>query len=114
MNDILLPMSRLGDVMRQLAKYEDAEKVLTECLEMIKKKGSEGATGITSMHIETLYNIGTLHKERGVYNEAQEYYEQALGLSREFYTADDPRLAYVITGYAELLRKLGHANQAEK
>ena len=64
------------------------------------------------IRVDVMSTIGMVDKECGRYKTGLEYYDSAITLARQVYTADDSSLAHCICGYAELLRKVGRNEEA--
>jgi tetratricopeptide (TPR) repeat protein len=101
----------LGDCLRQLARYDEAQRILQQCNAEITRVG-EFLEVEKELMVNLHATIGMVDKECGRYKSALQYYDTAIMLAREVYTADDSRLAHCICGYAELLRKVGRNEEA--
>uniref|UniRef100_A0A7S4NFP3 Inosine/uridine-preferring nucleoside hydrolase domain-containing protein n=1 Tax=Odontella aurita TaxID=265563 RepID=A0A7S4NFP3_9STRA len=110
----LLPTLRLGSCLRELARYNESETVLTQCLSEAEAELAEGR-GDEQMYVHALTALATLRQYQSKYNEARELYERALPIARRVEDSSASLwLAGHIAGYAEILRKSGDLPSAEK
>ena len=100
---LLILKRSLGDILRQMARYKEAEDVLLECLKLFSEKADEEADWVFKRDI--LSTIGILFKERGEYDRALEYLGTMLEISKKRHQPDDLQLASALSQYAEVLRK---------
>ena len=113
-HQLLMPKIRRGSCLKELARYNEAETILTQCL-VEAEKDTELGGGDEMMLIEALTALAALHQAQSHYNEARELYKRALPLSRQMQSSPSSLwLAGIIAGYAETLRKSGDLPLAEK
>uniref|UniRef100_A0A7R9WAR8 Inosine/uridine-preferring nucleoside hydrolase domain-containing protein n=1 Tax=Pseudictyota dubia TaxID=2749911 RepID=A0A7R9WAR8_9STRA len=112
----LLPTIKLGNCLRELARYEESEAVLTRCLkEVEKERALQISTDTEQMYVLALTVLATLHQNQSKYNQARELYEKALPIARTVEGSSSSLwLANHIAGYAEILRKMGELEASEK
>uniref|UniRef100_A0A7R9WKN7 Inosine/uridine-preferring nucleoside hydrolase domain-containing protein n=1 Tax=Pseudictyota dubia TaxID=2749911 RepID=A0A7R9WKN7_9STRA len=114
MRSRLLPTLRLGSCLRELARYNDSEAVLTQCLSETEAELA-GGKGDEQMYVHALTALATLHQYQSKYNEARDLYERALPIARRVEESSSSLwLAGHIAGYAEILRKSGDLPSAER
>jgi tetratricopeptide (TPR) repeat protein len=106
----MLLQRQLGDLLRQTAKYEDAETVLKDCLRYFAD--DESTTEDMYFKIELLSSIAVLYKEKGKYDIATPFYDEMLSLSKELFKPYDVKLSDSLALYAELLRKRQNIDDA--
>ena len=110
---------QLATCLRELAKYEEAEKVLAEGIERIDGSGSNGIAGLNSIedkqdYVGALAAMATLYQAQSKYAPAIELHKKAVALARSIdASVSGLCLADSIAGYAETLRKSGDLSQAE-
>ena len=110
----LLPTVQLGSCLRELARYEEAEAVLSKCLNEADTVMKEGS-GNDQMFVRALTALATLHQNQSKYEKAQELYDRALPIARNIEGSNSSLwLAGHIAGYAEILRKSGDLPTAGK
>ena len=97
----------LGDSLRQMARYDDAERHINECLAFHTSLGS-----INEEYLKALTSMGVLFKERGQYTEAAVYLEQLIKLGPTVYEPGDAKLSDDMVFVAELWRKQGNVYRA--
>ena len=107
----MLIQRQLGDLLRQMAKYEQAEESLKQCLLYF-----ESSTGAKSddrlFKVEVLSSIAVLYKEWGDYPAAKAYYEELMELSKIVYKPFDLKMSDSLTLYGEFLRKQQRIEEA--
>ena len=109
----LLPTVKLGNCLRELARYEESEKVLTECLAKTERTMAE-LDGDEQMYVHVLTSLATLYQNKSKYKDAKELYERALPIARNIQESRSSLwLAGQVAGYAEILRKSGDLESAE-
>ena len=109
----LLPTMKLGNCLRELARYEESEKVLTQCLAETERAMAE-LDGDEQMYVHVLTSLATLYQNKSKYKDAKELYEKALPIARNVQESRSSLwLAGQIAGYAEILRKSGDLPSAE-
>jgi len=77
----ILLKRELGEIYRQVAKYDKATEALLSCLD----KWNEIATIEENwgLKIDILSNLGCTNKEQGNYDDAKKYLGEVLDISRE-------------------------------
>uniref|UniRef100_A0A7S4SA71 Guanylate cyclase domain-containing protein n=2 Tax=Ditylum brightwellii TaxID=49249 RepID=A0A7S4SA71_9STRA len=109
----LLPTVKLGNCLRELARYNDAEEVLKTCLEEAER-AMKKSDADEQMYVHSLTALAALNQAQSKYNEAKELYEKALPIARNLQESRTSLwLAVHIAGYAETLRKSGDLPTAE-
>ncbi|KAL7517295.1 hypothetical protein ACHAWX_002227 [Stephanocyclus meneghinianus] len=107
----------LATCLRELAKYREAEKVLTECLENIDGHISLAGEKEKSTYARALTALATLYQAQSKYAAAIKLHEKSIALTRGMdhkHSSDILCVAENVAGYAEALRKSGDHIQAEK
>lgn len=109
----LLPSVNLGNCLRELAKYTEAEEVLTQCLTEAERAMQE-IDGDEQLYVHVLTSLATLYRAESKYEDARKLYEEALPIARNIQESRSSLwLAGQIAGYAEILRKSGDLVSAE-
>eukprot|EP00563_Minutocellus_polymorphus_P013083 CAMPEP_0181070216 /NCGR_PEP_ID=MMETSP1070-20121207/27364_1 /TAXON_ID=265543 /ORGANISM="Minutocellus polymorphus, Strain NH13" /LENGTH=118 /DNA_ID=CAMNT_0023151079 /DNA_START=66 /DNA_END=418 /DNA_ORIENTATION=- len=104
-----------------MGRYEEAEKVLTSCLDQARRKKSNGGSLRNSVERVTLNQMARVGQALGKYDQAKEAASQALESARikaseEGYKDQNANfeLAKCIATYAETLRKNKELQLAEQ
>lgn len=122
---------KLGNCLRELAQFKEAEEVLTTCLQVAsearklsgdekpqddgKDEADPGKEEDEETFLHALASLARLHQNQSKYVQAQDLYEQALPIARSKKESQPgPWLAGHIAGYAEILRKSGELKRAEE
>ncbi|KAL7549778.1 hypothetical protein ACHAWF_013042 [Thalassiosira exigua] len=110
----LSPHTALGWCLRELVKYEDAEKELEFCLkETMAVPESERNAQFKEIELDVATTLATLKQAQSKYSEAMEMYERALPIARAN-RENHSRvwLAHHVASCAEIHRKSGDLEQA--
>jgi tetratricopeptide (TPR) repeat protein/transcriptional regulator with XRE-family HTH domain len=99
-------LARLGIVRRLTGNYPGAARDLEESLGIYR----HGDLGDPGGHVETLNEVGTLHRVRGDLRQAGSCHQQALDLARQIGSAWDE--AHALAGLARCALAAGHAAEA--
>ena len=109
----MIPTINLGTCFRELARYREAEAVLTRCLNEVETN-SAAISLDDKLYVRALTAMAALHQARSNYNYAKDLYEKAVPIARNIQASESSLwLAGNIAGYAETLRKSGDLPQAE-
>ena len=109
----MIPTINLGACFRELARYREAEAVLTRCLNEAETNSAD-ITLDDELYVLALTAMAALHQARSNYNEARKLYEKAVPIARKIQESGSSLwLAGNIAGYADTLRKSGDLPQAE-
>ena len=100
---LLILKRQLGNILRQMARYDESEKVLLECLALFESKAD--AKRDWYFKKDALSTIGVLFKEQGEYEKAEARLSEMLAIAKEHLESTDLELAHCLSQYAELLRK---------
>jgi predicted ATPase/class 3 adenylate cyclase len=104
----MIPTIKLGTCLRELARYREAEALISRCL-------VEAEIGLDEeLYVRALTAMAALHQARSNYDDARGLYETALPIARNIQESESSLwLAENIAGYGETLRKSGDLPQAE-
>eukprot|EP00985_Skeletonema_marinoi_P012749 scaffold6223_cov145-Skeletonema_marinoi.AAC.5 len=109
----MIPTINLGACFRELARYREAEAVLTRCLNEAETNSAAIALD-DELYVRALTAMAALHQARSNYDDARQLYEKAVPIARNIHESGSSLwLAGNIAGYAETLRKSGDLPQAE-
>ena len=110
----MVPTIDLGTCLRELARYKEAEAVLTRCLSEAQDDNSDIAMD-EELFVRALSALAALFQAQSKYPEARRLYERAVPIARDIQESRSSLwLAANIAGYAETLRKSGDLPNAEK
>jgi tetratricopeptide (TPR) repeat protein len=100
----------LGRVKGYLCKYQDAEKLLSDALQLEEKTTGPGSS-VTTMRV---FELARLQFDRGHYAASVPYFERAVAAARNLRAdAGDPiAMADVLDQYASALDKVGRPNDS--
>lgn len=105
----LIPKIKRGDCLRELAIYDESEKLLTECLYAVRDSDSDDEV------LQVLAALATLKQATSCYQEARALYQDALSIARATEGShSNIWLARHISRFGEILRKSGEFKAAEK
>jgi len=105
------PQIKLASCLRELARYNEAEIVLKDCLEEVDD--CDGSCD-NELHARALTSLAVLYQAQSKYDAAIQLHEKAIPMARNNIEFPSTGLAENIAGYAETLRKAGHLPQAER
>lgn len=109
----MVPTINLGTCLRQLARYKEAEAVLTRCLNEAQSEFSDIALD-EELYVRALTALAALYQAQSKYDLAKKLFERAVPIARNIQESRSSLwLADNIAGYAETLRKSGDLPQAE-
>jgi tetratricopeptide (TPR) repeat protein len=103
--EVILLKKQLGDVYRQVARYEEAERVLASAMALWRTHCHCDTDENWGVKVDILSHLGRTSKEQGNYEDALEYLGEMLEIAKEKCKPDDMLLASALTQYAEVLRK---------
>ena len=109
---VVEPSIKLGVCLCQLARYKEAENILTRCLE----EGSSGISLDEALYVRLLSALAALYQAQSKYDAAIKLHEKAIPLARNIKTGSSLTrlgLADNIAAYGETLRKAGALSKAE-
>ena len=109
---VVEPSIKLGVCLCQLARYKEAENILTRCLE----EGSSGVPLDEALYVRLLSALAALYQAQSKYDAAIKLHEKAIPLARNIKTGSSLTrlgLADNIAAYGETLRKAGAFSKAE-
>ena len=110
----MIPTINLGTCLRELARYREAEAVLTRCLVEAQSELSDIALD-EQLYVRALTALAALYQAQSKYDAARKLYEKAVPIARNIQDSRSSLwLAGNIAGYAETLRKSGDLPQAER
>lgn len=105
----LIPKIKRGDCLRELAMYDESEKLLTECLYAVRDSDNNDEV------LQVLAALATLKQATSCYQEARALYQDALTIARATEGShSNIWLARHISRFGEILRKSGEFKAAEK
>lgn len=107
--DMWTGMSKLGDALSRVGKFEQAEQTLRRCLE-----GTERI--LESDHpnaLRVMNNIALVLNRQGKYRQAEEMYSKTVMLLEKALGAEDPSTLVTMNNLGEALRRQGKYEQAE-
>lgn len=109
----IIPSINLGSCLRELARYKEAEAVLTRCLSEAKNV-SAGVLVDEQLFVRALTALAALYQAQSKYSAARKLFERAVPIARNIQESKSSLwLANNIAGYAETLRKSGDLPRAE-
>jgi predicted ATPase/class 3 adenylate cyclase len=109
----IIPSINLGTCLRELARYKEAEAILTRCLSEAKTANS-GVAMDEQLFVRALTSLAALYQAQSKYAAAKKLYEIAVPIAQNIQESKSSLwLADNIAGYAETLRKSGDLPQAE-
>lgn len=104
------PLNGLGHIYDKWAQYEKAEQYFLRALNICEKNPGVDPYSMA----DSLHNLGALYfRGLGENEKAEVYFKRALELEKEIYGADSNEMKETIGDYADLLRVLGRADEAE-
>ena len=108
---ISLVTYNLGRVKGYLCKYDEAEQLLLEALQL-EEQESGADSGLTSMR---LFELARLSAARNRFDEAHQYYSRAIPVVRELdiESVDPIGFANVLSDFAKVLESLEQESAAE-
>ena len=108
---ISLVTYNLGRVKGYLCKYDEAEQLLLEALQL-EEQESGADSGLTSMR---LFELARLSAARNRFDEAHQYYSRAIPVVRELdiESVDPIGFANVLSDFAKVLESLDQESAAE-
>ncbi|KAL7551428.1 hypothetical protein ACHAWF_014616 [Thalassiosira exigua] len=110
----MIPTINLGTCMRELARYKEAEAVLSQCLTEAQSEFSDIALD-EELYVRALTALAALYQAQSKYDAARKLFERAVPIARNIQESRSSLwLAENIAGYAETLRKSGDLPQAER
>ena len=110
----LIPTINLGTCLREVARYKEAETLLTRCLNEAQVDLSDGVLD-EELYVRALTALAALYQAQSKYDAARGLFERAVPIARNIQESRSSLwLAGNIAGYAETLRKLGDLPQAER
>lgn len=109
---VMEPSLKLGVCLCELARYQEAENILTGCLDKACDEKSNTALD-EALYVRVLTALAALYQAQSKYDAAIELHEKAIPIARSFSSSTSLGLADNIAAYAETLRKFGHLSQAE-
>lgn len=110
----MIPTINLGTCLRELARYKEAEAVLTRCLNEAQNEFSDIEQD-EELYVIALTALAALYQAQSKYDAARQLFERAVPIARNIQESRSSLwLANNIAGYAETLRKSGDLPQAER
>ncbi|KAK1747852.1 tetratricopeptide repeat protein [Skeletonema marinoi] len=103
---MMVPTINLAKCLRELARYKEAEDILTKYIKDAKDPPID-----TRLHARVLSTLAELYQAQSKYDAAAKLHKQAVSMVRG--GTPNLELAGSIAGYAETLRKSGDLPQAE-
>mmetsp|Transcript_5047 Transcript_5047/g.7871 ORF Transcript_5047/g.7871 Transcript_5047/m.7871 type:complete len:765 (-) Transcript_5047:3537-5831(-) len=103
---MMAPTINLAKCLRELARYKEAEDILTKYIKDAKDPPID-----TRLHARVLSTLAELYQAQSKYDAAAKLHKQAVSMVRG--GTPNLELAGSIAGYAETLRKSGDLPQAE-
>lgn len=109
---IIEPSIKLGVCLCELARYAEAENILTHCLE----EESAIIANDEELYVRALTALAGLYQAQSKYDEAIKLHEKAIPIARNITSGSSTSLdlADNIAAYAETLRKAGNLPDAER
>eukprot|EP00970_Alexandrium_tamarense_P020350 scaffold15123_cov200-Alexandrium_tamarense.AAC.3 len=108
----LPPIINLATCLRELARYNEAEQILMQCL------GDDHQSDVSvddPLYAKALTTLAALYQAQSKYEAAKEVHEKAVSIARNIQKSrSNLMLAENIAGYAESLRKSGDLSRAEE
>lgn len=112
---VMEPSIKLGVCLCELARYKEAEAILTRCLDEACDDGANNMKMDEALYVRALTALAGLYQAQSRYDAAIKLHEKAIPMARTLQVSDSSLgLADNIAGYAETLRKSGDLPQAEK
>jgi len=113
---VMEPSIKLGVCLCELARYQEAENILTRCLSEVSDSEDEDSNIALDedLYVRALTALAALYQAQSKYDEAIQVHRKAIPMARGMYSLSSLGLADNIAGYAETLRKAGHLPQAER
>ena len=110
----MIPTINLGTCLRELARYKEAEAVLTRCLSETQNEFSDIAMD-EELYVVALTALAALYQAQSKYDAARRLFERAVPIAHNIQESRSSLwLASNIAGYAETLRKSGDLPLAEQ
>lgn len=110
----LIPTINLGTCLREIARYKEAEALLTRCLNEAQGELSD-VTLDEELYVRALTALASLYQAQSKYDAARRLFERAVPIARNIQESKSSLwVAGNIAGYAETLRKSGDLPQAER
>ncbi len=100
---------RLANTDHYLGRYDDAESLNKEVLEMYRRAYGDRHP----MLADPLINLGAISQKRARYKDAESFYRQALVINRAYYGNDHPEVAACLLGVGASLVSQGRLPEAE-
>lgn len=102
-------LTNLGDAHRGLANFGEAEPCLKEAVEIKEKILAKD-----DVHLgEGLHCLARLYADKGDYARADKYFHKSLGIFRQKFPNDHPKLAKAVGHHCQALRKAGRESEAD-
>jgi tetratricopeptide (TPR) repeat protein len=102
-------LSSLGNALSRTGKSQEAEPILFQSLEILKKALGENHLGVA----ELINNLGVLYKKMGDYPKAEPYYLQALEIRKKALGENHPDVATSLNNLGILYIDMGNYPKAE-
>ena len=106
----LEPNLKLGSCLREMARYQESEKILLAC---INGKSQQLALN-PELHLRALQALAALYQAQSKYESAVKIHNAAVPMARSTEGLNQICLANTLSGYAETLRKSGDLPNAEQ
>jgi tetratricopeptide (TPR) repeat protein/tRNA A-37 threonylcarbamoyl transferase component Bud32 len=103
------PLSNLAALMGYLGRYDEAERIHIEVLELQRTRDGPRSAGVGI----GLKNIGNVRLRRGDFVGAEDYHRRALEIYREAYPPTDPHIRDGLANVARALSWQGRHAEAE-
>lgn len=98
----------LGNVLRILGRYAEAERVLDRALALAESLGPDDEQVATTLNL-----LGMLHKYQARFDDAEQRYRRAAGILEALHGPDDPRLASLCHNLGGLDHERGRFAEGE-
>ncbi len=103
-------MTRMGNVYRELALYEEARPLLEHAVDLRRDEPGPDRLELA----ESLYELARLREDEGEYATAQTLYQEALAIRELALGPDDVEVARALGGLGRVLELQGAFEQARK
>ncbi|MCP4654137.1 MAG: serine/threonine protein kinase [bacterium] len=100
-------ITNLGGVLFRMGKYDEAERLFGEAMEMRQRLGGD------KQAVKSMNNIAAVLTHRGDYAGAERYYRRGLAIRRRLYDPSHPRIADSLDSLGALLYTRGDFAAAE-
>jgi len=109
---VMEPRIKHGVSLCELARYQEAENILTRCLD----ETCDSSVALDeALHVRALTALASLYQAQSKYDAAIKLHEKAIPIARNIQASSSSLgLAQNIAGYAETLRKSGRVPEAER